>query len=67
MFGRFVIAIMDECTVYELLDDVDLLGENYAQMVNVRSKLHRFIIPAVEGDKLYAVLETERRGVIQVT
>ena len=28
--------------------------------------LNRVIIPAVEGDKMYAVLETERREIIQV-
>ena len=70
MFRRFITRYdfdqLTQSTTIPTPPQPELIQWRSLEIGAVFRVLNRVIIPAVEGDKMYAVLETERREIIQV-
>ena len=70
MFRRFITRYdfdqLTQSTTIPTPPQPELIQWRSLEIGAVFRVVDRVIIPAVEGDKMYAVLETERREIIQV-
>ena len=66
MFRRFITRYDFDQLTQSTPPQPELIQWRSLEIGAVFRVLNRVIIPAVEGDKMYAVLETERREIIQV-
>ena len=66
MFRRFITRYDFDQLIQSTPPQPELIQWRSLEIGAVFRVLNRVIIPAVEGDKMYAVLETERREIIQV-